>query len=62
MLEKLKINLFQVDQVIGTEHKMEGILHPILHLSVLMLLLFLNEENTTHIPSFFRIKTCLPYC
>lgn len=49
MLEKLKINLFQVDQVIDSEPKMEGILH----LSVLMSLLFLNkEENTTHIPFF----------
>lgn len=53
MLEKLKINLFQVDQAIDSEPKMEGILHPVLHLSVLMFLLFLNKENTTHIPFFF---------
>lgn len=56
MLEKLKINLFQVDQVIDSEPKMEGILHPILHLSILMFLLFLNKGNKTHIPIFLPIK------
>lgn len=61
MLEKLKINLFQVDQAIDSEPKMEGILHPVLHLSVLMFLLFLNKENTTHIPFFFPVKAYLPY-
>lgn len=56
MLKKLKITLFQVDQVIDSEPKTEGILPPILHLNVLMFLLFLNKENRTHVPIFSPLK------
>lgn len=56
MLKKLKITLFQVDQVIDSEPKMEGILPPILHLSVLMILLFLNKENRSHVPICSPLK------